>query len=82
MVSLFHLSTLYPTDQLQNKHICVLALYDYDCENITISQLAIRQQSKTDDAELINYLQNEQGWGICTITFIDSSRVSLSNPVQ
>ena len=47
---------------MQNEHICASALYYYDCENITTSQLAFRQQSKTDDAELINYPQNTNDW--------------------
>ena len=58
MVSSFPLSALYLTDQFAERaHLCK---YDYHCdyENITISQLAFCQQSKTDDAELINYLQN------------------------
>ena len=58
MVSSFPLRALYSTDQFAERaHLCE---YDYRCdyENITISQLAFRQQSKTDDAELINYLQN------------------------
>ena len=47
---------------MQNEHICATALYYYDCENITNSHLAFRQQSDKDDAEEINYPQSQSDW--------------------
>ena len=45
-----------------NEHICATALYYYDCENITQSRLAFRQQSSPKDAHQINYEQNTAKW--------------------
>ncbi|EDR09860.1 uncharacterized protein LACBIDRAFT_318108 [Laccaria bicolor S238N-H82] len=45
-----------------NEHICATAIYYYDCENITNSRLAFRQQSDKDDAEGINYPQSQSDW--------------------
>ncbi|KAF7982668.1 hypothetical protein HWV62_27131 [Athelia sp. TMB] len=43
-----------------NEHICATALYYYDCENITESRLAFRQQSHgTED---ISYAQDWHRW--------------------
>ncbi|KAH7336297.1 hypothetical protein BKA65DRAFT_458937 [Rhexocercosporidium sp. MPI-PUGE-AT-0058] len=45
-----------------NEHICATALYYYDNENIMPSQLAFRQQSSTDEASNMNYLQGVHEW--------------------
>lgn len=45
-----------------NEHICATALYYYDSENITDSQLAFRQASLTDEVQEIGYPQNVHGW--------------------
>jgi len=45
-----------------NEHICATALYYYSSENITESRLWFRQISDTEDAEQINYEQNDDVW--------------------
>ncbi|KAF7968074.1 hypothetical protein HWV62_32065 [Athelia sp. TMB] len=45
-----------------NEHICATALYYYDCENITESRLAFRQQSDTDSCEEMPYEQSHNMW--------------------
>lgn len=45
-----------------NEHICATALYYYDCENVTESRLAFRQQCSEDDAADIGYPQGVHEW--------------------
>jgi hypothetical protein len=45
-----------------NEHICATALYYYDCENITESRLAFRQQCSEDEARDMGYPQDVHEW--------------------
>lgn len=45
-----------------NEHICATALYYYDCENITESRLAFRQQSSSDKTMNMGYPQDVHEW--------------------
>ncbi|KAG5652503.1 hypothetical protein H0H81_004816 [Sphagnurus paluster] len=45
----------------RNEHICASAIYCYDSDNITPSQLAFRQQSDTDTSD-ITHRKNQYGW--------------------
>jgi hypothetical protein len=45
-----------------NEHICATAILYYDCENITRSRLAFRQQLSADDANEMGYPQGVHEW--------------------
>ncbi|KAF7968069.1 hypothetical protein HWV62_32055 [Athelia sp. TMB] len=45
-----------------NEHICATALYYYDCENITESRLAFRQQSEAESCQQMPYEQSHDMW--------------------
>ncbi|KAF8626051.1 hypothetical protein AX15_005105 [Amanita polypyramis BW_CC] len=47
---------------MMNEHICATALYYYDSENITPSELAFRQFSDAEEANEINYDQQYHRW--------------------
>ncbi|KAG6860728.1 hypothetical protein C0995_008084 [Termitomyces sp. Mi166 len=55
-----HLHTTITEPAGQNEHICASAIYYYDSENITRSQLSFRQQSSTDTD--VGYEQGHHDW--------------------